>query len=75
METVIETSMWVDFFRPKTPAAVKAQSKPGIVVNALDLLISTICVHHGAQLIAFDEHFCEIAKVSRLRVKVLRRAA
>lgn len=31
MATVIETSMWVDFFRPKTPLAVKNQIKPWIL--------------------------------------------
>jgi predicted nucleic acid-binding protein len=134
METVIETSMWVDFFRPKTPPGVKDQIKPwvlrhdvalcepvacellrsaaarergwiqrhfatipmlrtpaalwteatqlgqrchdaGVMVGALDLLIATVCVHHGAMLITFDEHFAEIAKRSRLQAKILPRAS
>lgn len=134
MATVIETSIWIDFFRPKTPAAVKSQIKPWIlrpdlalcepivcellrsavakqrsfiqrhlatipilptprtlwpeairlgqqcqdgriIVGALDLLIATVCIHHDAVLIAFDEHFARIAKVSRLRTTILLRAS
>ena len=133
METVIETSMWVDFFRPKTPVAVKAQIKAwilrpdlalcepvlcellrsasaaqrpviarhfatipvlstpsklwsdatrlgqqcydaGIIVGALDLLIATVCLHHNVELITFDKLFAEIARISRLRARVLDRA-
>ncbi len=134
MEIVIETSIWVDFFRAKTPASVKAQIKPwvsgedlalcepvlcellrsavagqrsfiqrhlatipvlstpttlwadatrlgqecrdaGLIVGALDLLIATVCIHHDAELIAFDKQFGAIAKLSRLKARILTRAA
>lgn len=133
LETIIETSMWVDFFRSKTPAPIKDQIKQwvmrhdvalcepevcvllrsaaareraliqrhfatipmlstpatlwteatkvgqdchdaGVIVAALDLLIATICVHYGARLITFDEHFSRIAKLSRLDARILTRA-
>ena len=134
MERVIETSVWVDFFRARTPPAVKLQIKPwvlrhdlalcepilcellrsapaaqrgliqrhfatipllatpgtlwadatrlgqgcqdaGVLVGALDLLIATICIHHEAELIAFDKQFGAISKVSKLRTKILTRAS
>lgn len=133
MATVIESSVWVDFFRPKTPLAVKEQIRPwilrsdlalcepiiceilrsgpateraiieryfstvlvlptpatlwreatrlgqachdaGVHVGALDLLIATVCLHHAAVLVTFDQAFNGIAKVSRMRVNVLQRA-
>lgn len=133
MERVIETSLWVDFFRAQTPPAVKLQIKPwvmrhdlalcepilcellrsagaaqrsflqrhfatipmlptpatlwpeairlgqacqdaGVVVGALDLLIATVCIHHGAELITFDKQFAPIAKISNLRTTILTRA-
>lgn len=133
MATVIETSMWVDFFRPKTPLVVKERIKPwmlrhdialcepvvcellrsaaaaeraligkhfasipllhtpstlwreatelgqqcydaGILIGALDLLIAAVCIHHGATLVTFDEHFGAIAKLSQLNAHVLTRS-
>ena len=124
--------MWVDFFRPKTPLAIKVQIRPwvmrhdvalcepvvcellrsaavrerlliqrhfstipmlttpptlwteatrlgqdcydaGLNVAALDLLIATVCVHHGAKLVTFDEHFSRIAKLSKLDASILAR--
>lgn len=126
--------MWVDFFRPRTPAAVKEQIRPwmlrhdvalcepvvcellrsaaksertlierhfatmpvlrtpvtlwqeatqlgqdcydaGLLVGALDLLIAAVCIHHGASLVTFDDHFAALAKLSRLQTNVLRRAS
>ena len=134
MEVVIETSVWVDYFRPKTPPAVRQQIHPwviredlalcepilcellraarashrgmvqqhlrtipvlptpatlwteatqlgqqcqdaGLRVGALDLLIATVCLHHDAELVAFDKQFAAMAKLSRLRVRLLVRAA
>ncbi len=125
--------MRVDFFRPKTPPAVKSQIRPwvlrhdialcepvvcellrsaaarersviqrhfatipvlatpstlwteattlgqrcydaGVMIGALDLLIATVCVHYGARLVTFDEHFARIAKLSRLDASILPRA-
>lgn len=132
METVIETSIWIDYFRPKTPPAVRREIHPwvqredlalcepilcellraaaasqrglmrqhlltipvlptpgslwtaatqlgqicedaGVRVGALDLLIATVCLHHDAELIAFDRQFAAMAKVSKLRVRTLTR--
>ena len=134
METVLETSVWIDLFRAKTPAPVRAQIKPlvaredlalcepllfellrnaaagqrsfiqrhlatipvlstpptlwadaielgqrycgaGLATGALDLMIAAICIHHDAELIAFDQQFAGMAKLSRLRVRILTRAA
>ncbi len=125
--------MWVDFFRRKTPPAVKDQIRPwmlrhdialcepvlcellrsaarderslierhfatmpllttqptlwreatqlgqqcsdsGLLVGALDLLIATVCLHHRATLVTFDEHFAAIAKLCGLPTAVLTRA-
>lgn len=43
METVIETSMWVDFFRPKTPAAVKVQIRPWVLRHDIALCEPVVC--------------------------------
>ena len=43
----------------------------GMRVPPLDLLISVICLQHGATLVTFDRHFEDIAKISGLRVELL----
>lgn len=134
MGTVIDSSLWVDYFRLKTPRSVKEQviqfandeeavlCEPirfeilratlrserkrveevfatlpllpspagtwqqainlgqqcldaGILPRAMDLLITTVCVHHGVEIVTFDAHFAEIAKVCSLKVHLLKRAA
>ena len=126
--------MWVDFFRSRTPLAVKNQIKPwilrndaalcepvacellrsaaarerpliqrhfatmpmlrtpaslwteatrlgqdcydaGVMVGALDLLIATVCIHHGASLVTFDAVFAKMATLSRLQASVLVRVS
>ncbi|MGH9675962.1 MAG: type II toxin-antitoxin system VapC family toxin [Candidatus Acidiferrum sp.] len=47
--------------------------KNGINVGALDLLIATVAIHHGAELVTFDGDFERIARVSALQVKLLQR--
>ncbi len=47
----------------------------GVIMGALDLLIATICIHHDAELVTFDKQFAAMAKVSKLRAKILIRAA
>jgi predicted nucleic acid-binding protein len=44
-----------------------------ITVNSLDLLIATVALHHGAEVVTFDDDFQKIAGVSKLRVKLLKR--
>jgi predicted nucleic acid-binding protein len=39
----------------------------------LDLLISTVAIHHGAELSTFEADFEPIASVSTLKVKLLMR--
>lgn len=131
MNTVVDSSLWVDFFRA-SPPVVKAQiqpiltdpataicepirfellravpkrdrprvdgllatvpvlsTPPGLWADALrlgqrctdagfqppsiDLLIAQVCLHHQASLVACDQHFQSIAKVSALRVTLLKR--
>jgi predicted nucleic acid-binding protein len=43
----------------------------GFVVGSIDLLIATIAIHHGAELVTFDRDFQRLAGLSDLRVKVL----
>jgi predicted nucleic acid-binding protein len=47
--------------------------KQGITPSALDLLISSIAIHHAAELVTFDADFEPIAGVSTLKVKLLQR--
>jgi predicted nucleic acid-binding protein len=44
-----------------------------ITVNSFDLLIATIAIHHGAEVISFDDDFQKIANISNLQVKLLTR--
>ena len=44
-----------------------------ITVNSLDLLIATIAMQHGAEVVTFDDDFAKIASVSNLLVKLLKR--
>jgi predicted nucleic acid-binding protein len=45
----------------------------GIQAGAMDLLISIVALHHGAELVTFDRDFLGIADVCALRVKLLQR--
>jgi predicted nucleic acid-binding protein len=133
MGSLIDTSLWVDHFRPTTPAAVKDQvlacvnqkdiwvsevivfellssarkrdrarleayfevipglptpsdlwrdatrlgqecMDGGITVPAMDLVIASLCIHHGVPLTTFDSHFVSIAGVAPLKVECLKRA-
>lgn len=132
MAIMIDSSLWVDFFRLQTPLAIKRQimgwvDKPdavlcepirfevlraarraerqcveetfatlpllatasdlweraielgqncfdaGVNPPAMDLLIAVSSLDHGAELVSFDMHFSEIAKVCPLKVRVLTR--
>src|SRR5713226_4518508 len=52
----------------------QACRQKNITVNSLDLLIATIALHHGAEVVTFDDDFQKIAGVSNLQVKLLRRS-
>lgn len=45
----------------------------GITVGAMDLLIATVAMYHGAELITFESDFVQIATVSSLAVHRLER--
>jgi predicted nucleic acid-binding protein len=45
----------------------------GLTPGSLDLLIATVAMHHGADLLTFDSDFEQIARVSSLQVTHLRR--
>jgi predicted nucleic acid-binding protein len=129
---IIDSTLWVDYFRPKTPRKIKErvilfidsadamlchpvrfeilraalrnersrieatfESMPmlatpdnlweeatelgqkchaaGMNPPAIDLLIARVGLNHDAEVITFDAHFGEIAKVSPLRVRLLSR--
>jgi predicted nucleic acid-binding protein len=132
MARLIDTSLWVDLTRPRSPATLKALArthvdhldacvaepivfelfrfasdaetrvltelfgvvpllitpddlwsraanlgrqcrKAGITTAALDLLISTVAIHHDAVLVTFDTDFEPIARATGLRAEVLPR--
>ena len=134
MSLIIDSSLWVDFLRAKTPAKIKQQVVPlvnaadavicepikfeilraalrherttiesifatlptlptpadlwersaalgqkclghGFRPPAMDLLIAQIAIEHQAELVTFDAHFAEIAKVSSLKTQSLERAS
>jgi predicted nucleic acid-binding protein len=47
----------------------------GLTPGSVDLLIATIAMHHGAELLTFDSDFEQIARASNLQVTHLRRPA
>jgi len=47
----------------------------GVNAPSMDLVIAAASIHHGAEVVTFDAHFTDIAKVSSLRATVLTRAA
>ena len=51
----------------------QACRQKNITVPSLDLLIAAIALHHGAEVVTFDDDFQKIAGVSKLRVKLLKR--
>jgi predicted nucleic acid-binding protein len=51
----------------------QACRQKNITVHSLDLLIATIAVHYGAEMVTFDDDFQKIASVSKLQVKLLKR--
>jgi predicted nucleic acid-binding protein len=51
----------------------RACRKKGITPGALDLLISSVAIYHGAELSTFDADFEPIASVSALKLKLLKR--
>jgi predicted nucleic acid-binding protein len=51
----------------------QACKRTSFTVGSLDLLIATIALHHGAEIVTFDSDYQRIASVSSLQVKLLQR--
>jgi hypothetical protein len=51
----------------------QACRRKGATVIALDLLIAAVAIHHGAEVVTFDNDFQHIARVSSLQVRLLQR--
>jgi predicted nucleic acid-binding protein len=51
----------------------QACRQKNVTVHSLDLLIAAIAIHHGAEVVTFDDDFRMIAGVSKLQVKLLKR--
>ena len=51
----------------------QACRQKNLTINSLDLLIATIALHHGAEVVTFDDDFQKIAGISDLQVKLLKR--
>ena len=45
----------------------------GVAAGFSDLLIATICQHHGALMVTFDTHFRALAKVIGFEIELLTR--
>jgi predicted nucleic acid-binding protein len=45
----------------------------GLTLPSMDLLIAAAAIHHNADVVTFDAHFADIAKLSSLRANVLTR--
>jgi predicted nucleic acid-binding protein len=130
---IIDSSIWVDFFRASSPAVLKYQAakliedeqalvcepvlfellratpaaarknvqaqldllplvrtphrlwrdaaqlgqqclRRGVIPPAMNLLIAQVCLDHNLELVTFDQHFAEIARVSPLRIRIFERA-
>ena len=131
MAALIDTSLWIDFLRPRSPQRLKQFIAPFLrhpaahlaepiiyeilrhatpaeaqliyreiqilpildtprnlwteaarlgqacrqkhfTMGAVDLLVATVAIHHGAEVITFDEDFQRIAGVSSLCVRLLK---
>jgi hypothetical protein len=51
----------------------RACRRAGLNAGSMDLLIAAVAIHHGAELVTFDTDFRAIARMSTLRVKLLKR--
>jgi predicted nucleic acid-binding protein len=51
----------------------QACRRKNLTLGSLDLLIATIALHHGAEVVTFDGDYQKIAGASNLQVKLLQR--
>ncbi len=51
----------------------QACRRKNLTISSMDLLIATIALAHGAEVVTFDDDFQKVASVSMLQVKLLRR--
>ena len=83
MTLLLDTSLWIDFTRTRSPAALKQCIAPYVLDPAalddhinrselsVDLLVAAVALHHNAVLVSFDT----IASVCALRLHGLTRPA
>jgi predicted nucleic acid-binding protein len=45
----------------------------GVQAGFSDLLIATVCQHHGARMVTFDSHFAALAKIVGFEIELLTR--
>lgn len=62
----------IDLWQDAIALGQKCRHK-GTTVNSLDLLIAAVAIHHGAEIVTFDDDFVHIAGVSKLNVNLLTR--
>jgi predicted nucleic acid-binding protein len=53
----------------------QACRRKNITAGSLDLLIATVALHYGAEVVTFDADYQKIASVSNLQVKLLQHPA
>lgn len=58
---------------PQAVELGQACRRKNFTVGSLDLLIATIAIHHGVEIVTFDDDFQSIAAISSLRFKLLQR--
>jgi predicted nucleic acid-binding protein len=87
MTLLLDTSLWIDFTRTRSPAALKQCIAPYVLDPAahadhinrselsVDLLVAAVALHHNAVLMSFDADFDAIASVRALRLRRLTRPA
>lgn len=61
-------ALWTDAAR-----LGQACRQKNITVPSLDLLIAALAIHHGAEIVTFDDDYPKIARVSNLQVRLLKR--
>jgi predicted nucleic acid-binding protein len=51
----------------------QACRRKNLTLSSMDLIIATVALSHGVEVVTFDDDFQKIADVSQLRVKLLTR--
>jgi predicted nucleic acid-binding protein len=72
MATLIDSSLWIDLSRARSPRTLKAFIAP-YVNDPQACVAEPIALHHAAELVTFDAGFQEIGRISGLPVALLKR--